>query len=238
MRDEARETATIQPSEDAVESAAHEDPCRARPARGAGRGARRTRAGDEGFEVGACRERAGGLRRSTESGSRWRPGSTRRRRSRCSGSGSGDPEHDAEGTSRRLTRALADLGVEAHVVRAVVGPRVTRYELRLGSGVKVGKVRNLQQDIAYALAATEVRILAPIPGKSAVGVEVPNTRPAKVTLGDVFREYPDANDWTLARGARARTSPDGRSSSTSPRCRTCWWRGRPAAARASCSTGC
>jgi DNA segregation ATPase FtsK/SpoIIIE, S-DNA-T family len=111
-----------------------------------------------------------------------------------------DPEHDAEGTSQRLTLALSDLGVEAHVVRAVVGPRVTRYELRLGSGVKVGKVRNLQQDIAYALAATEVRILAPIPGKSAVGVEVPNTRPAKVTLGDVFRAYPDANDWTLPVG--------------------------------------
>ena len=114
--------------------------------------------------------------------------------------GHGDPEHDAEGTSQRLTLALSDLGVEAHVVRAVVGPRVTRYELRLGSGVKVGKVRNLQQDIAYALAATEVRILAPIPGKSAVGVEVPNTRPAKVTLGDVFEAYPDANDWTLPVG--------------------------------------
>jgi DNA segregation ATPase FtsK/SpoIIIE, S-DNA-T family len=114
--------------------------------------------------------------------------------------GHGDPEHDAEGTSQRLTLALSDLGVEAHVVRAVVGPRVTRYELRLGSGVKVGKVRNLQQDIAYALAATEVRILAPIPGKSAVGVEVPNTRPAKVTLGDVFQAYPDANDWTLPVG--------------------------------------
>src|SRR5215217_954730 len=116
------------------------------------------------------------------------------------GLGQGDPEHDAEGTSRRLTEALSDLGVEAHVVRAVVGPRVTRYEMRLGSGVKVGKVRNLQQDIAYALAATEVRILAPIPGKSAVGVEVPNTRPAKVTLGDVFQSYPDANDWTLPVG--------------------------------------
>jgi S-DNA-T family DNA segregation ATPase FtsK/SpoIIIE len=114
--------------------------------------------------------------------------------------GHGNPGHDAEGTSQRLTLALSDLGVEAHVVRAVVGPRVTRYELRLGSGVKVGKVRNLQQDIAYALAATEVRILAPIPGKSAVGVEVPNTRPAKVTLGDVFQAYPDANDWTLPVG--------------------------------------
>lgn len=115
-------------------------------------------------------------------------------------SGSGTPEHDAEEVSRRLTAALADLGVQAQVSRAVVGPRVTRYELRLGSGVKVGKVRNLQQDIAYALAATEVRILAPIPGKSAVGVEVPNPRPATVTLGDVFREYPGANEWALPVG--------------------------------------
>lgn len=114
--------------------------------------------------------------------------------------GSGGPQHDAEETSRRLTRALADFGVEAQVIRAVVGPRVTRYELRLGSGIKVGKVRNLQQDIAYALAATEVRILAPIPGKSAVGVEVPNTRPATVTLGDIFQEYPAANDWALPVG--------------------------------------
>jgi S-DNA-T family DNA segregation ATPase FtsK/SpoIIIE len=114
--------------------------------------------------------------------------------------GRGDPEHNVQETSRRLTRALSDLGVEAQVVRAVVGPRVTRYELRLGSGVKVGKVRNLHQDIAYALAATEVRILAPIPGKSAVGVEVPNTRPAKVTLGDIFREYPEGNDWALPVG--------------------------------------
>jgi DNA segregation ATPase FtsK/SpoIIIE, S-DNA-T family len=114
--------------------------------------------------------------------------------------GRGSPEHDAEETSRRLTRALGELGVEAQVLRAVVGPRVTRYELRLGSGVKVGKVRNLQQDIAYALAATEVRILAPIPGKSAVGVEVPNTRAATVTLGDVFQEYPEGNDWTLPVG--------------------------------------
>jgi S-DNA-T family DNA segregation ATPase FtsK/SpoIIIE len=114
--------------------------------------------------------------------------------------GRGGPENDAEGTSRRLTQALSDLGVKAQVIRAVVGPRVTRYELRLGSGVKVGKVSNLQQDIAYALAATEVRILAPIPGKSAVGVEVPNTRPATVTLGDVFQEYPEGNDWALPVG--------------------------------------
>ncbi len=114
--------------------------------------------------------------------------------------GGGGPQHDAEETSRRLTRALADFGVEAQVIRAVVGPRVTRYELRLGSGVKVGKVSSLQQDIAYALAATEVRILAPIPGKSAVGVEVPNTRPATVTLGDIFQEYPSANGWALPVG--------------------------------------
>lgn len=114
--------------------------------------------------------------------------------------GEAHPEHDAREVGRLLTEALAQLGVEARVARAVVGPRVTRYELRLGKGVKVGKVRNLQQDIAYALAATEVRILAPIPGRSAVGVEVPNTKAATVTLGDVFAEYPSGNEWALPVG--------------------------------------
>ncbi len=153
---------------------------------------------EEAFEVVLPERRevleAGGEGQEAEPGEYVAPPMSLLRR------GSGDPEHDAEGTSKRLTRALAELGVEAHIVRAVVGPRVTRYELRLGSGVKVGKVRNLQQDIAYALAATEVRILAPIPGKSAVGVEVPNTRPAVVTLGDVFEEYPAGNDWSLPVG--------------------------------------
>src|SRR5918996_1512190 len=72
----------------------------------------------------------------------------------------------------------------------VVGPRVTRYELQLAPGTKVGKVAALKDDLAYALATTEIRILAPIPGKQAVGVEVPNLAPNVVTLGDIFDELP------------------------------------------------
>ena len=72
----------------------------------------------------------------------------------------------------------------------VVGPRVTRYELQLAPGIKVGKVAALKDDLAYALATTEIRILAPIPGKQAVGVEVPNIAPNVVTLGDIYEELP------------------------------------------------
>ena len=60
------------------------------------------------------------------------------------------------------------------MIGTVAGPHITRYELRLAPGTKVGKVAQLKDDLAYALAATDIRILAPIPGKQAVGVEVPN----------------------------------------------------------------
>ncbi len=96
-------------------------------------------------------------------------------------------ERDTAGV---LLHALAQFGVEARVIGMVVGPRVTRYELQLAPGTKVSKVTNLKDDLAYALASTEIRILAPIPGKSAVGVEVPNQRPDFVTLGDIYREFP------------------------------------------------
>ncbi|HEX7297811.1 MAG TPA: DNA translocase FtsK 4TM domain-containing protein [Solirubrobacteraceae bacterium] len=95
-----------------------------------------------------------------------------------------------EKTAQRLVEALGHLGVDAQVMGAVAGPHITRYELQLAPGVKMAKVANLKNDLAYALAATEIRILAPIPGKRAVGVEVPNRHRRVVTLGDVFSEPP------------------------------------------------
>jgi DNA segregation ATPase FtsK/SpoIIIE, S-DNA-T family len=102
----------------------------------------------------------------------------------------GQPEKAIERTAEALIQALGNFGVEAHVSGQVVGPRVTRYELQLAPGTKVGKVASLKDDLAYALATTELRILAPIPGKQAVGVEVPNLAPNVVTLGDIFDELP------------------------------------------------
>src|SRR3954447_140434 len=97
-------------------------------------------------------------------------------------------------TARRLVEALGHFGVGAKVVGTVAGPHITRYELRLAPGIKVSKVANLKDDLAYALAAADIRIQAPIPGKQAVGVEVPNLRRRIVHLGDVFQDPPA--DWS------------------------------------------
>src|SRR5215207_776066 len=87
---------------------------------------------------------------------------------------------------RLLEATLAHHGVEARLVGTTVGPTVTRYELELAAGVKVNRVTGLSNDIQYAMASLDVRILAPIPGRSAVGVEVPNKERIIVTLGDVL----------------------------------------------------
>ena len=89
-----------------------------------------------------------------------------------------------------LVQTLAHFGVDATVIGQIAGPRVTRYELQLAPGTKVAKVAALKDDLSYALATTEIRILAPIPGKQAVGVELPNLSPNVVTLGDIFAELP------------------------------------------------
>jgi S-DNA-T family DNA segregation ATPase FtsK/SpoIIIE len=102
----------------------------------------------------------------------------------------GQPEKAIERTAQALVEALSNFGIEATMAGQVVGPRVTRYELQLAPGTKVGKVAALKDDLAYALATTEIRILAPIPGKQAVGVEVPNLSPNVVTLGDIYEELP------------------------------------------------
>ena len=92
--------------------------------------------------------------------------------------------------AEQLVQTLAHFGVDANVIGQISGPRVTRYELQLAPGTKVSKVAGLKDDLSYALATTEIRILAPIPGKQAVGVELPNFSPSYVRLGDVYDDLP------------------------------------------------
>jgi S-DNA-T family DNA segregation ATPase FtsK/SpoIIIE len=87
---------------------------------------------------------------------------------------------------RLLEESLRSHGVEVTLKGRTVGPTVTRYELELHPGVKVARVTSLQKDIAYAMAATDVRILAPIPGESLIGIEVPNRSRQLVSLGDIM----------------------------------------------------
>jgi len=101
-----------------------------------------------------------------------------------------DPK-DQEAIGRKLVETLGHFGVEAKIVGVVSGPHVSRFELRLAPGTKVKKVTELANDIAYALASTDIRILAPIPGKQAVGVEVPNRTRKMVRLGDIYAGRPE-----------------------------------------------
>ncbi|MEM8925637.1 MAG: DNA translocase FtsK 4TM domain-containing protein [Actinomycetota bacterium] len=115
-----------------------------------------------------------------------------------------------EATGRQLEHALAEHGVETRLIGVVVGPTVSRFELELGPGVKVARVTALHKDIAYAMATPDVRILAPIPGKQAIGVEVPNVRRQVITVGDlmVSEEAASADhplDATLGRDITGRT---------------------------------
>jgi len=93
-------------------------------------------------------------------------------------------EHEAIGL--KLVETLGHFGVQARIVGIVSGPHVSRFELRLAPGTKVKKVTELANDLAYSLASTDIRILAPIPGKQAVGVEVPNLKRKMVRLGDIY----------------------------------------------------
>ena len=107
--------------------------------------------------------------------------------------GKGDPGpdmRDRETVAKALLEALRHFGVEAKLLGVVSGPHVSRYELQLAPGTKVSKVAQLRDDLAYALASTDIRILAPIPGKKAVGVEVPNQRRRLVRLGDIYDGRP------------------------------------------------
>ncbi len=115
-----------------------------------------------------------------------------------------------EATGRRLEHTLAEHGVETRLVGVVVGPTVSRFELELAPGVKVARVTSLHKDIAYSMATPDVRILAPIPGKQAIGVEVPNVNRQVVTVGDLlFSEEAAASnhplDVVLGRDINGRT---------------------------------
>jgi len=97
-------------------------------------------------------------------------------------------------TATDLTNLLKEHGVEAELTNIVPGPTVTRYEIELAPGVKVSKVTSLSHDIAYALATPDVRLLAPIPGRSAIGIEIPNRQRKLVSLGDVLQSSEAKNN--------------------------------------------
>ncbi|MEO8092293.1 MAG: DNA translocase FtsK [bacterium] len=102
----------------------------------------------------------------------------------------GPDTRDRAEVSKALLESLRHFGIEARLLGVVSGPHVSRYELQLAPGTKVSKISQLKDDLAYALASTDIRILAPIPGKKAVGVEVPNSRRRLVRLGDIYEGRP------------------------------------------------
>jgi S-DNA-T family DNA segregation ATPase FtsK/SpoIIIE len=131
--------------------------------------------------------RRGGLTEADENADYRLPNASLLKRS--SGKQKTDPAAEAR-VGAQLVEALSHFDIPSQIVGTVAGPHVTRYELRLQPGIKMAKVANLKDDLAYALAAPDVRILAPIPGKQAVGVEVPNSVRKMVHLGDVMQESP------------------------------------------------
>src|SRR5204863_7877385 len=108
---------------------------------------------------------------------------------RSQSNGKADPAA-ADRIGEALVQTLEHFGIDATLVGRIAGPRVTRYELQLAPGTKVSKVAALKDDLSYALATTEIRILAPIPGKLPGGVALPNARPSYVALRDTFDDLP------------------------------------------------
>lgn len=102
----------------------------------------------------------------------------------------GDNKNFALDNADRLTEVLREFGVNATISDIFIGPTVTKYELKLETGTRVNKIMQLQDDIKLALASKDIRIEAPIPGKAAVGVEIPNHEASMVTFKEVFKDIP------------------------------------------------
>ena len=103
---------------------------------------------------------------------------------------SGDNKGNALEKADALTNVLHEFGVNASISDIFIGPSVTKYELKLETGIRVNKIIQLQDDIKLALAAKDIRIEAPIPGKPAVGVEIPNSVATMVTFKEVIKDIP------------------------------------------------
>ncbi|KAA1426496.1 DNA translocase FtsK [Nocardioides antri] len=126
---------------------------------------------------------SGDITYSLPSGDALKPGSPHRARSKAS-----------DAVVEKLSQVLEEFGIDAQVTGYTRGPTVTRYEIELGTGVKVEKILGVSRNISYAVGSEDVRILSPIPGKSAVGVEIPNIDKEIVSLGDVLRSNAARND--------------------------------------------
>ena len=133
-------------------------------------------------------------------------------------------EHEAKIHARAmlLERTLLDFGYQVRVVQIDTGPVITQFEIELEAGLRVSRIMSLADDLAIALAVPSVRIVAPIPGKTTVGIEVPNDHRGMVRLGEVIAGV-DSSTRASARSpcSWARTSRGTRWSSTWPTCRTC-----------------
>ena len=104
-------------------------------------------------------------------------------------------EREQEANKNRIIKVLLDFGIEIETINATVGPTITLYEITPAAGVRISKIRNLEADIALSLAALGIRIIAPIPGKGTIGIEVPNAKPATVSMESILnsKKFQESN---------------------------------------------